>query len=283
MAVLSELRPSAIAGRWYPRDAEQLARTVDAYLAAAQTPELPGEVVGLVAPHAGHLYSGATAGYAFACVRGKTIPRVVLLSPLHALHPGEISTTAHRGYETPSRGRWKLILAALEALEGSMQAQGLAPLSRIVRDSEHSLEIELPFLQRALAGDFQLIPLIIRTHNPENAARAGPGSGRNFERLPRRCWLPHRSLALLLIGSGCPVRCRDAGTRRGIVARRRAAGRSQRRRPGLRGGRGGGDVVGGPGRGANAARVLHHSTSAEQTGDTRAVVGYGAAVVLKNS
>lgn len=57
-----DLRPSPIAGLWYEGDRRALARSVDAYLDAAQLPELAGEVVGVVAPHAGHRYSGPVAG-----------------------------------------------------------------------------------------------------------------------------------------------------------------------------------------------------------------------------
>ena len=61
-----DVRPSPIAGTWYEGNAKTLARSIDEYLNNAQLPELDGEVVGVIAPHAGHKYSGAVAGYAFA-------------------------------------------------------------------------------------------------------------------------------------------------------------------------------------------------------------------------
>ena len=65
MGKIADIRPSPIAGRgWYEGDARKLARQVDEYLAKADEPELDGEVLALIAPHAGHVYSGATAGFA---------------------------------------------------------------------------------------------------------------------------------------------------------------------------------------------------------------------------
>ncbi len=66
------LRPSQIAGQWYEGEPQALARSVNSYLNHAQLPELHGDVIGVVAPHAGHYYSGPVAGYAFAALRGRT-------------------------------------------------------------------------------------------------------------------------------------------------------------------------------------------------------------------
>ena len=66
MNKIREVRPSPIAGQWYSGDASQLADQVDGYMDAARLPDLEGEVVAVVAPHAGHIYSGPVAGHAFA-------------------------------------------------------------------------------------------------------------------------------------------------------------------------------------------------------------------------
>ncbi len=280
MPALSELRPSAIAGRWYPRVAERLARTVDDYLAAAQLPALTGEVVGVIAPHAGHLYSGATAGYAFASVLGKTIPRVVVVSPLHGLHPAEIITSAHQGYETPLGPVW-IDQAALGALERAMQAQGLPALARVAQDSEHSLEIELPFLQRALVGPFELLPLMVRTFNRRTLRALGQALAETQTEFP----------ALLVASTDLShfFPLETAGKLDAVMLARIAElspeGVLESDATGIGQACGAGAVSAvmwaALARGANAVEVLHHSTSADQTGDASAVVGYGAAVILK--
>ena len=66
MKTISDIRPSPIAGQWYSGNPQLLAKSVDGYLSAALLPELTGQVVALIAPHAGHIYSGAVAGYAAA-------------------------------------------------------------------------------------------------------------------------------------------------------------------------------------------------------------------------
>ena len=67
---MSDLRPSPIAGTWYPGDAEALARSVDLQLAEVELEPAAGPVVGLIAPHAGHRYSGGVAAHAFRAVAG---------------------------------------------------------------------------------------------------------------------------------------------------------------------------------------------------------------------
>ena len=101
MTSILTTRPSPIAGQWYPADASQLAAEVDSYINAAQLPDLQGEVVAVMAPHAGYTYSGPVAGYAFAALRGLTPEIVVLLSPMHYPYNEPLLTTAHSAYATP--------------------------------------------------------------------------------------------------------------------------------------------------------------------------------------
>ena len=157
------VRESAIAGSWYPADPTALASEVDGYLDAA-TPGDCGRIpLVLVAPHAGYRYSGAAAGEVFAQVRGCPIRRVWVLAPSHRL---------------PLRG---VGLYPVDAFRGPL---GDLPTDRAVAErlathpgfqwlergdgGEHALEIELPFLQRAL-GSFELVPLLMGQVTPELA------------------------------------------------------------------------------------------------------------------
>ena len=280
MPVISDLRPSPIAGTWYPDNPDRLTRQVDAYLAEADLPELDGEVVAVITPHAGPIYSGRTAGYAFHSVLRKSFPRVALLSPMHAYTPAQFITSAHKGYLTPLGPVW-IDKEAVSALERAMQTRGLPAFLSVARDGEHALEIELPFLQRALSGEFQLLPVMVRTHDPVELRAFGEALAETLRQFPALLVastdLSHfypRELAerldgrmLDLIASFSPesiLKADEEGTGLacgvGSVAAVLWAAQAL---------------------GANAVQVLHHSTSADQTGDTSSVVGYGAAVVLR--
>jgi len=155
-----EIRPSPIAGTWYPGDAPALARMVDDFLANVPAQEVAGRPLALIAPHAGYAYSGQVAAYAYSLLRGQKYERVVILSPCHALYPGRFLTTVKRYYGTPL-GPVEVDRATLEGLAGHIPLRGLE------YDEEHSLEIQLPFLQRTL-GHFMLVPIMLRDQSWED-------------------------------------------------------------------------------------------------------------------
>lgn len=161
-----DLRPSPIAGLWYEGDRKALARSVDMYLDGAQLPELKGKMIAVVGPHAGHRYSGPVAGYSFAAVRGAKPDLVAVLSPFHNFHSAPLLTTAHEAYATPL-GAVPIDREAVTALETGLEGEAGLGLTRISNDPEHSLEIMLPFLQRALASEWKLLPLMVRAQDVE--------------------------------------------------------------------------------------------------------------------
>jgi AmmeMemoRadiSam system protein B len=75
-----DIRPSPIAGKWYPGDPKHLADTIDEFIASAEVPTLDGRLVGVLAPHAGHRYSGPVAGYAFKLLKGLEVDVVALVA-----------------------------------------------------------------------------------------------------------------------------------------------------------------------------------------------------------
>lgn len=154
------IRPSAIAGRWYPGNPTNLRRDIERYFAAAPKQVVPGRVLGLITPHAGYAYSGPTAARAFAQVRGASYPRVALLGPLHrpiwGSPVGATMVALEEAYSTP------LGVVNLDA-DFIDQLGRRIPLTRVQGDEEHSLEIELPFLQVALSS-FALAPIMLGDH-----------------------------------------------------------------------------------------------------------------------
>src|SRR6266508_1574307 len=167
-----DVRPSPLAGRWYDDDPEVLARSVDGYLDFAQLPELDGEVIAVIAPHAGHTYSGAVAGYAFAALRGRSPDLVVVIAPMHHPYHELLITTAHDAYSTPL-GNILVDKDALHELDAVLKSELVFGLSPVERDPEHSLEIELPFLQRALSSKWKLLPVMVRVREATISERLG--------------------------------------------------------------------------------------------------------------
>lgn len=143
-------------GRWYSADADDLRADIQTYFDEAPDTALPGPVVGLVTPHAGHFFSGHVAAAAFATLPLNAFDTVILLGPDHrGAAYGRIATPHHKKWRTPLGDipiDWELL--------GRIQNQ--FPLKILTDDSEHSLEIELPFLQLAL-NNFQLVPLMMGT------------------------------------------------------------------------------------------------------------------------
>jgi len=165
MSIITDIRLSPLAGRWYPSDPKILADSIDGYIQAAQIPDLGGKVVALISPHAGHKYSGPVAGHSFAAIKDLQPDLVIILSPFHAYHAGSILTTAHQAYQTPL-GLIPVDLGALQDLESALLERTGVKLSRVRDDEEHAIEILLPFFQRALSQSFQILPLMIRNQDP---------------------------------------------------------------------------------------------------------------------
>ena len=151
------VREARFAGTWYPSAAPTLRHTIEEQLAHVQPVKLPGRPLALVSPHAGHRFSGPVAVHAYAQVRDLDINRVVLMGPLHGpiwgSEMGEFMAPSERIFTTPL-GQVPVDTEFLSELSQR------APLAFVHNDQEHSLEIELPFLQVAL-GAFTLVPLMM--------------------------------------------------------------------------------------------------------------------------
>lgn len=163
-----DIRPSPIAGTWYEADPKTLAAHIDSYLNNALLPELSGEIIAVIAPHAGHRYSGHVAGYAFKTLAGLDPNLVVILSPYHDYSPHQLLVTAHQAYETPL-GKIIVDQSALAELQAELDL----PIIPIANDREHSLEIELPFLQRVLKNKFKILPIMMRVQRSVAAKKLG--------------------------------------------------------------------------------------------------------------
>jgi hypothetical protein len=172
MVMITEIRPSPIAGYWYSGNPHVLRSEIFSYLDNVTLPDYKGNVIGLFAPHAGYRYSGQTAAYAFKCLLGKKFDLVVILSPYHAYHSATILSSAHQYYQTPL-GKIQVNQELIKSLMERIQLNSDLVMVCVAQDEEHSLEIELPFLQCVLHEDFQILPLMIRSvdaHSSEKIA-----------------------------------------------------------------------------------------------------------------
>ncbi len=282
MATVPDLRPSPIAGTWYEADPESLSHTVKTYMDQASLPDLNGEVIALVAPHAGLRYSGPVAGYAFATVRGLAFDLVAIVSPMHHPYQQPLLTTSHAAYATPL-GNVPLDRKLVNQLDHILQAGHGVGLASVPFDPEHSLEIELPFLQVALAEEFHLLPIMIRAQDPELSRALGLALARTlagkrtllvassdlshfyehqtalkYDRVmldQLEAFSPEGIFEVEQSGKG--FACGHAAIAAVLWAAREM--------------------------GADRVKVLHSATSGDTSGDYSSVVGYAAAAVLKSS
>ncbi len=150
-----EQREAVVAGLFYPQSGQQLGAQVGAFLTPCSEPEVP--IQALIAPHAGYCYSGAVAGKAYAYLKSiaPVIKRVVLLGPSHRVALRGCALCDYKRYSTP--------LGDVEVEQSSYQQLLKLPevsLNNQAHSLEHSLEVQLPFLQYCLA-DFKLLPIVV--------------------------------------------------------------------------------------------------------------------------
>jgi len=167
MGAIQEIRAAAVAGLFYPKEAGRLSRDIQRMLRDASNVEAPSGVLkALIVPHAGYVYSGPVAASAYALLAPlrDTIRRVVLLGPTHRVYVSGLALPGVQAFETPL-GRIPVDQDAAHFLKPLRQVS----TSPAVHEPEHSLEVQLPFLQMVLS-DFQLIPLAVGEATPKSVA-----------------------------------------------------------------------------------------------------------------
>ncbi len=153
-------REPAVAGQFYPAGRKRLAQTLKRLIEEVPYREFTATPKALIVPHAGYLYSGEVAAHGFALLKqtGKQWKRVIAIGPAHTAGADELAGDASDFWKTP--------LGKVKALHDGFPEHGEA------HRSEHSLEVELPFLQYVL-GEFEWMPLVAAGHiEPERIAKA---------------------------------------------------------------------------------------------------------------
>ncbi len=266
------VRRPAVAGSWYPGTAAALAREVDRYLAAVPSTVVHGRIRGLVAPHAGLVYSGPVAAWAYRAVQSRPYDVVVLVGPSHQVGFDGVAIYPAGLFDTP------LGPAAI----AEDVARRLMEASPVVRDypaahaGEHSLEMQLPFLKRVLP-DVPIVPLVMGYQTP--------GTIRDLASALERA-LEHRTP--LLVASSDLSHYLDARTAAAVdqvvldlVEAYRPDGLLDALDEEPHHACGGGPIVSvmlaARALGARDGRVLRYADSGDVSGDKSAVVGYMAA------
>lgn len=281
MKIVEDIRPSPIAGTWYPSNEHTLVKQLDEYLSNAEVPEIRGEVIAVITPHAGLRYSGPVAGHAFRMLQDTNTELAAVISPMHHPYYDPLLTTSHQAYSTPM-GNITVNHDLLRKIDTRLKENLGFGLVMISKDPEHSLEIELPFLQRVIKSPFSLIPIMIRDQNIQIARILGETLAEALKGirsiLVASTDLSHfypQQVAKILDSE--ILGAIEAFDPEGVIE-------IEQKGKGFACGRGAVASVLFASKimGANKVRILNYATSGDITGDFSQVVGYGAAVVYKN-
>ena len=173
------IREPAVAGQFYPADPDVLKSTVDDLLASRKDPSVAGEIVAVIAPHAGYPYSGSTAAAAFCAIRHRPYDAVVVLCPSHQEMFEGASVYARGGYRTPlgtvpvEEDLARDILGQVPGIRASDAGHRVIPPSPLARlRGEHAIEVQLPFLQETVP-DLRIVPIVMAESDFDLCRRLG--------------------------------------------------------------------------------------------------------------
>jgi MEMO1 family protein len=276
-----QTRQAAVAGAFYPKDSAELRTMVDAFLARANEPAPAGQIVALIAPHAGYPFSGGVAAHSYALLKNRATHRVVVIAPSHyeafrfaSVYDGDAYVTPLGRIPVDKEFARKLARASAEV---KLSDRGHVPSPQ---GSEHALEVQLPFLQRTL-GDFQLVPIIMGEQSYEASRALGVALAElvrgtdtlivassdlsHYHPYDQAATLDGKTLNAiaewdyLTLSDNFATRTWEACGGAPIVAAMIAAERL----------------------GATQAKVIKYANSGDVTGDRARVVGYGAVALLR--
>lgn len=159
---MKHIREPQVAGMFYPSNSNELKNQVNKYLESITFEENVNHVGGIISPHAGYIYSGKTAAYAYKAIINKTFKNVVVISPSHREYFTGVSIFNGDAYRTPLGE-----IPINKELRKSLISQSDLLFSGIEgHRAEHALEVQLPFLQCVLE-DIELIPMVIGDQSRE--------------------------------------------------------------------------------------------------------------------
>jgi hypothetical protein len=274
----SSVRSPAVAGTFYPASARTLEREIDELLKRAVLPKQSRSVCGLVSPHAGYIYSGFTAAHGYNVIKNRSFDSVIVIGPSHHEYFHGASVYPGESYRTPLG----VVPIHNELRSEIVQDEKQIFLSIAGHRAEHSVEVQIPFLQKVL-GPFSFVPIIMGEQTIElceklSDAISSAAKGRNvllvassdlshYHPYDEAVSLDRRVIDL--VESYDPLQLMDRLDHRELEAC------------------GGGPIVtvmlAARKLGANKARVIHYCNSGDITGEKDAVVGYLSAILSQES
>ncbi len=159
-------RQPAVAGTFYTNHPQLLRDEIHTFFNSCETDDINGEIMALISPHAGYMYSGQVAAYGYGLLKGQHFDTVIVIAPSHHVHFEGNSVYNRGGYQTPL-GRIPLDTELVGQLE---QHPDIITFRPDAHAREHSLEVQLPFLQDVLDG-FSLVPIIMGNQDWDNCVR----------------------------------------------------------------------------------------------------------------
>jgi AmmeMemoRadiSam system protein B len=271
-----EVRRPAVAGTWYPAAAGALAAAVERHLAAADGDaprDRVADLVAIVAPHAGLMYSGPVAAHAYRLLRHRPVDLAVLVGPSHFIGFDGVAVYPSGGFDTP----FGVALIADECASALLEASPLVRDHPSAHVREHSLEMQLPFVKH-LAPEARIVPLLMGFQTAATAHALGDALSRVLRGRPRTLLVASTDLShyhdaaaaarLDAVVVDCVSRFDPEALQHALDLRPEHAC-------------GGGPTVAvmraARQLGARHAAVLHYADSGDVSGDKSAVVGYLAA------
>lgn len=273
-----DIRQSVIAGSWYPGNPRILKEDIDKFFQNVTDQEVDGQIIGLIVPHAGYVYSGQTAANSYNLIKGKKFDTVIIVGPSHRTHFHGVSAYDRGGFETPLG----VVPIDISLAKRIMSQSGMISYIPAAHLQEHSIEIQLPFLQIAL-GEFSFVPLIMGDQTQQtcqiladsicavvgdrNILIIGSSDLSHFHSYDKALKLDHLALSHIAKMDGQGLlkalendMCEACGGGPMIVT-----------------------MIVSQKLGANVSRLLKYANSGDVTGDRKSVVGYASAVLYKQS
>jgi hypothetical protein len=272
-----QVRNPVLAGTWYPGNPEVLRQTIGDYLSRANPSGPEGKVLAVIVPHAGYIYSGQVAAYSYKLLQRNAPRTVFLIGPSHRVGFRGISVSQYSSYKTPlgvvpvDQELAKKLLSVNPQMKWVPQADA----------QEHSLEIQIPFLQTVLK-DFHIVPIIMGEQDLETCVLLA----KSLVQV-----LPNREEAVILASTDLSHYHTDQQARTldgdfikhvrefapEALAKAVASGSCEAcgAGPAIAGMLAARDL------GANRSLILSYANSGDVTGDRRQVVGYLSAALMK--
>ena len=280
-----KVRPAGVAGGFYPADPKVLSAMIDDLLAHATPPPIHDPILAVVAPHAGYQYTGPVAADTFAELKGRKFSRVVVIGPTH--HVGFDFTSIYDGdaYATPlgTVPVDKVFARQLARMDPTLQLSGMGH-DITPAGAEHSIEVELPWLQRVL-GEFDIVPIVMGDQSYENSRALGVALAALIQdKKTVGSTLILASSDLSHFHTYDEAETMDHKTLNALAAWDYFS-MSQNFQAGIWEACGGAPIVAAmiaaERMGANQAKVLKYANSGDTSGDRSRVVGYSADVFVK--